>query len=76
MFLRLLELLFLVLVFIMVSTQVILPLWQNRPLFPIFGRRRKVETQLGKVVEEREVNELEKRVHDLHKSPPSSTREK
>lgn len=71
--LRLLELLFLVLVFVLVGTQAIWPLCRNRPLFPIFSRRAKVESQIGEVAEQVEVSALQQKIRSMRKS--SSTKQ-
>lgn len=51
MFLKVLEIVFLLVVVAGLVTQILIPLWSNRKMFPIFGK-----SELGKAIVE--VNEL------------------
>lgn len=58
MFLRLLEVTFLILAIVTLWTQVIWPLWAGKALFPLFGPRAKAEAKLAKARERAEVNDI------------------
>ncbi|MEK7602226.1 MAG: hypothetical protein AAB472_01965 [Patescibacteria group bacterium] len=60
MFIRYLEVLLAVLVIVIVISQVIAPLWRNQPIFPFFGRKRKLERELTQVHGEQAEQALEK----------------
>lgn len=62
MFLRVMELLLVVLVILFVASQVLMPLWQAKPLFPFFRKKVELEMELKEVEEEKEVADLEARI--------------
>lgn len=57
-----LELAFVALFFYGGLTQVILPLWNNRPVFPIFRRSGRLEHKLKEATEEVADAEMEKTI--------------
>lgn len=61
-FLVFIEIVVVLLLLIVGITQVVIPLWNNRPLFPAFRDPGKVEYELGEVEEELHSLELEKEV--------------
>jgi len=66
MFLKLFMLLGFLLVFILATSQVVIPLWFNRPTFPMFrGKRRKLESDLAKAQDAVDQKELKIHVKDL-----------
>lgn len=65
MFVRVIEISTIVLFIIMMITQVIVPLWKNRPIFPIFNRsRRDLESSLTAL---QELEDQQKLAADLRK---------
>lgn len=65
MFLRLMEFLIYVILLLSIGSQIVIPLWRNRPMFPLFRQKRKVESKFGEAVEQKEVNELLDRMRTL-----------
>lgn len=61
-FLAFVEIVVVLLLLIVGITQVVLPFWNSRPLFPAFRAPGKVEHELGEVEEELHSLELEKEV--------------
>lgn len=61
-FLAFIEIVVVLLLLIVGITQVVIPLWNSRPLFPAFRDPGKVEHELGEVEEELHSLELEKEV--------------
>lgn len=68
MFLRLIEALLYVALVLVTVSQVLIPLWRNRPMFPFFRERRKVESQFGEVAEKKEVEKLQQRMRDISRT--------
>lgn len=60
MFLKLVEFGLIVLAFLFLVTQVFIPVASARPLFPMFGRRAKIEKELAYLEEDEYVQQLEK----------------
>lgn len=54
-------------------TQVIVPLWRNKPLFPFFRMREKVVSEIGKAAEEVEVSEFEKILRQMQREANQKT---
>ena len=65
MFLRLIEFLLYIALLLGTVSQVLIPLWKNRPLFPFFRERRKIESKFGEVVEKKEAEELSQRMRQF-----------
>ena len=65
MFLRLIEFLIYVALILGTVSQVLIPLWRNRPLFPFLREKRKVESKFGEVVEKKEAEELSQRIRQF-----------
>lgn len=61
-FVTLLELLVAVSLLYFGGTQVVLPLWRNTPLFPIFRRERRLQHELVEATENVVEAELEKEI--------------
>jgi hypothetical protein len=68
MFLRLIEALLYVALVLGTVSQVMIPLWRNRPLFPYFRERRKIESKFGEVVEKKEVDSLTERMRRVSRT--------
>lgn len=64
-FLKLLEYSLFGLIFIVVITQIVWPLMKNRPTFPIFRKRAKLETALAVALEAKDEVELQKKIEAL-----------
>lgn len=58
MFLRLLEVTFLIVATVALWTQVLWPLWSGKSLWPFFGPRAKAEAKLAKARERADVDEM------------------
>lgn len=67
MFFLVIELTVAFVVVLLIGTQVIIPLWNNAPLFPMFGRKASIVNQMGKAVDKMEADELEKDLTKLQK---------
>jgi len=72
-FLRLAEYAFAALLFWVLVTQLIMPLWRGRPIFPFFRRSRDLENRLGEVRQAKDEaaieREIEKEEQKLAKKP-------
>lgn len=66
MLLRLIELLFLALFTVTVITQVVVPLWRGRPVFPLFGPVGRAEDA---VAHARERADAKSKLSELRKTP-------
>lgn len=64
MFLRFLEIMAVVLVFLMLVTQLIVPLWQNRLMFPWFRKISKLEHEVAVANEHKAEGRLEQILQD------------
>lgn len=62
MLIRILEIIAVVLAAAAIITQILVPLWQNRPTFPIFRRGRKLEKQIADLNEESLEQQLEREI--------------
>lgn len=71
MFLFLVEFVFLTVAFVFVGTQVVTPLLNGTTLFPIFGRRAALETDLARAKSKQEEKDLQKRVEEFLKQVDS-----
>ncbi len=61
-FLAFVELVIILLLCIIGITQVVIPLWNNKPIFPAFRGPGKVEHELGEVQEELDALKIEEEV--------------
>ena len=72
--LRLFELLFTAFIILGVSTQILIPLLNGSPIFPLF-RTRKVEKKLAEAHEKVEVAEIENKIEDAERQAEDLRRE-
>jgi len=72
MFLRILEFLSMFLISTFVWTQIFWPLWTGQSLFPLFGRRHKVEERLAKAKEREELEALFREARKSHSAKEAS----
>lgn len=70
--LRLLEVLLFGLGFVFVITQVIMPLTKDRPLFPLFKKRAKLETELAETLQAKDDDALKQKIEELKKPAESA----
>jgi hypothetical protein len=55
-------------------TQVIVPLWQGKPLFPFFRPKTKLQYKLSEVKEEKEEDEIKEEIKALKKQKPTTNK--
>ena len=68
MFLRVAEWSVIALIIICLMSQVVVPMWRNRPIFPILRSRRKLESELRRVNESRDEVTLKTEIKAVRKS--------
>lgn len=72
--LTLAELVIMALLFYLGVTQVVLPLWRDTPLFPMFRKERHLQQELVKTTEKVVEAELEKKIVEKAKKAESIRR--
>lgn len=64
-FFQALEFFLSVLIAIVLTTQVVIPLWRGRPLFPLARRRARLESELREIADEVETARLERKLENV-----------
>lgn len=62
---RLLEYLFLFVALLLLISQVTIPAWRGRPMWPLFRRRRRAEELLSQAREDADVRDLQRQARDV-----------
>ena len=62
---RVIELALIALIIVFFITQVLVPAWRSRPLFPVFRRQRKLLGQLTEAQEAKDAQQIERAVSKL-----------
>ncbi len=66
MFLKVMEVVFVLLALVLCVTQLIIPAYRGQKLFPLFRRQGKLEEELEDAVQESEEQKVQKKIDKLH----------